>query len=171
MSFENGKVAQFQLGSIDLDDDVEMIPIMGDEIDFKDTKLPDNLPILPVKNMVLFPGVVVPITLNREKATKLVKKAYKGDRTIGVVAQSVPTSDEPSVDQIHMIGTVAKIVKLLVLPDGSNMIIIQGNQRFSVDNILTTEPYITSTFKVLKDSFPKKLSKEDKALMQTIKDE
>ena len=97
-----------------------------------DDQLPDELPILPIKNTVLFPGVVIPITVGREKSVKLVKQAYRGDRIIGVTAQKNLKIEEPGIRDLNSIGTVAKILKMLVLPDGNTTIIIQGQKRFKM---------------------------------------
>ncbi|MDX2190313.1 MAG: endopeptidase La [Bacteroidota bacterium] len=133
-------------------------------------KIPENIPILPVKNTVLFPGVVLPITVGREKAIKLVKRSYKGDKTIGVVAQMAPATEDANKDNIYLVGTIAKILKLLVLPDGNTTIIIQGTSRFKILEITQTEPYMTAKVKILPESFPTKLSKEQKLLIQSIRE-
>lgn len=120
----------------------------GKELDPEN--LPDELPILPIKNAVLFPGVVMPITVSRTKSVKLVKKAYKGNRTIGVIAQSKKT-DEPGFDDLFKVGTIAKILKMLVLPDGNTTIIIQGQLRFETETLVSENPYLISTYKLLED--------------------
>lgn len=120
----------------------------GKELDPEN--LPDELLILPIKNAVLFPGVVMPITVSRTKSVKLVKKAYKGNRTIGVIAQSKKT-DEPGFDDLFKVGTIAKILKMLVLPDGNTTIIIQGQLRFETETLVSENPYLISTYKLLED--------------------
>jgi len=151
-------------------DEGEMIPIITSNEDPEKLKLPDLLPILPVRNTVLFPGVVLPITVGREKSIKLVKRSYKGDKIIGVVSQIMPATDEPNPENIYKVGTVARILKMLVLPDGNTTIIIQGMTRFQITEIAQAEPYITAKVKVLKENFPVKLNKEQKALMQSIRE-
>ncbi|WP_020530561.1 endopeptidase La [Flexithrix dorotheae] len=155
----------------DLESD-QLIPIIpGDDDDNefeKDKEL--DLPILPIRNTVLFPGIVIPITVGRQKSVKLVKKAYRGDKTIGVVAQSNSKNDDPDLEDIYKIGTIAKILKLIVLPDGNTTIIIQGKSKFRIDQMLETEPFLTAKIVVMKDSFSKPKSKETKALVQSLKD-
>jgi len=107
---------------------VDMIPLITpeEEAEMDKEEFPPILPILPVRNIVLFPGVVLPITVGRQKSIRLVKKYYKGDRTIGVVAQENQKAEEPGFQDIFKTGTVAKILRMFVLPDGNTTIIIQG---------------------------------------------
>lgn len=151
-------------------DDGETISLLDTRSDINNLKIPDNLPILPVRNTVLFPGVVIPITVGREKSIKLVKKANKGDKTIGVITQMTPATDDASAENIYKIGTVARILKLLVLPDGNTTIIIQGLSRFEVKSYTQTEPYITAKVEILKEHFPQKLNKENKVLFESIRE-
>ncbi|MEN8249077.1 MAG: endopeptidase La [Bacteroidota bacterium] len=131
---------------------------------------PDNIPILPIKNTVLFPGVVIPITVGRQKSIKLVKKAYNGDRLIGVLAQKNPT-EEPQVADLYKIGTLARILKMLVLPDGNTTIIIQGKQRYKVKEYVETNPYITAKVQYLKDrNALKENNKESAAMVSSLKE-
>ena len=154
-----------------LDDGLaEMIPIMPTDEELKQVDLPDELPILPIRNTVLFPGVVIPITVGRQKSIKLVKKAYKGSKIIGVVAQEKPTQDDATLEDIYKTGTVALILKMLVLPDGNTTIIIQGKQRFKIDEVTSVEPYIMAKVSLLPENFPTKLNREQKALIQTLRD-
>ena len=132
--------------------------------------IPEDVPILPIRNTVLFPGVVIPITVGRQKSIKLVKKAYQGDRYIGVIAQKNVQTEDPGKDDIYNVGTIARIIKMLVLPDGNTTIIIQGKSRFEIDSILKEEPYITAKVKLLKSDFPKGNKKEIKAIIQSLKD-
>ena len=132
--------------------------------------LPKEVSILPIRNTVLFPGVVIPITVGRQKSIKLVKKAYEGDRYIGVIAQKNVKTEDPSIDDIYDIGTVAKIIKMLVLPDGNTTIIIQGKSRFAIEEVKQEEPYITASIELLKSTYPKSTKKEIKAIIQSLKD-
>ncbi|UII32729.1 endopeptidase La [Fulvivirga ulvae] len=132
--------------------------------------IPEDVPILPIRNTVLFPGVVIPITVGRQKSIKLVKKAYQGDRYIGVIAQKNVQTEDPNKEDIYSVGTIARIIKMLVLPDGNTTIIIQGKSRFEIDSILKEEPYITAKVKLLKSDFPKGNKKEIKAIIQSLKD-
>lgn len=134
------------------------------------SKFPENLPILPIRNTVLFPGVVLPITVGRQKSIQLVKKAYRGDRIIGVVAQKNNKVEEPEIDDIYRIGTVAKIIKMIVLPDGSTTIIIQGKNRFKIDSFVKIHPYFTANVTYVKEKFLSKRHKQTRAVVQSLKD-
>ena len=116
-------------------DDVVSIITTDPEEESPAADLPTELPILAVRNTVLFPGVVLPITVSRKKSVRLVRKAYKGDKTIGVVAQKNTNADDPSPEDLFNVGTVARILKMLVLPDGNTTIIIQGHRRFQIEEI------------------------------------
>lgn len=155
----------------DEDSDV-LIPVISTdpEESIPVEQLPDELPILAVRNTVLFPGVVLPITVTRKKSVKLVRKAHKGDKTIGVVAQKNMSSDDPGAEDLYEVGTVAKILKMLVLPDGNTTIIIQGHSRFKIDEITQEDPYLAGKISYCKETFPNKKSKEVKALVQSLKD-
>ncbi len=154
------------------EDSEEFIPLLTteDEEGMNKESVPEILSLLPVRNTVLFPGVVIPITVGREKSIKLVKKAYRGDKTIGVVAQENSKLEEPGIEDIYKIGTVAKILKMLVLPDGNTTIIIQGQRRFAVKEIISSEPFFTAKIEVLNEDFTDLDKKESKALIQTLKD-
>ncbi len=157
------------LSDDDPDDLMQLItPDEGAELD--DKLIPEELPILPVRNTVLFPGVVIPITVGRQKSIKLVKESYKGSRIIGVVAQKKNTSEEPSSEEVFHVGTVAKIIKMLVLPDGNTTIIIQGKKRFAIDKIVQEDPYLTANISIMKEKFPSKETKETKALVASLKE-
>lgn len=123
-----------------------------DEEIINDDHLPAKLKILPIKNTVLFPGVVLPITVGRTKSIKLVKQAYKGDRIIGVVAQKNNKIEEPGFKDLYQVGTVAKILKMLVLPDGNTTIIIQGKQRFRINEPFQDNPVLKASFQTLHDT-------------------
>jgi len=131
---------------------------------------PKNLPILPIRNTVLYPGVVIPITVGRQKSIKLVKKAYKAGKVIGVIAQKNSNVDEPGNKDIYKIGTAAQIIKMLVLPDGNTTIIIQGRKRFEINEIVKEEPYLIADVNYLKESFPSAEKNETQALVQSLKD-
>lgn len=148
---------------------VQLIPPALDE-NTKTQTFKSDLPILPVKNTVLFPGVVIPITVSRKKSIKLVQQAYKDDRTVGVVAQKNTKVEDPQGTDLFDVGTVAKILKMLVLPDGNTTIIIQGQQRFQINRILKVDPYITASVTGLTEDFPNAHKKETKAIIETIKD-
>ncbi|GAA0878791.1 endopeptidase La [Algoriphagus jejuensis] len=129
----------------------------------------EEIPILSVRNTVLFPGVVIPITVGRQRSIRLVKKAHKGDKMIGVCAQINPNNDDPAWDDIYSVGTLAKIIKMIVLPDGNTTIIIQGKKRFKVREQITDDPYFMAKVDYLDENFPKN-SKKIKALEESLKE-
>ena len=131
--------------------------------------LPNELPILPLRNTVLFPGVVIPITVGREKSIKAVTDAYKNDKLVGVLTQRDPNLEEPLPFDLFTIGTVAKIVKLIKMPDGGTTIIIQGKKRFEIISIITEEPYYKASVKLLDDDLSS-VDEDFNAVTATIKD-
>jgi ATP-dependent Lon protease len=152
-------------------ENVEMIEIASpDEVMESDENLPETLSLLPLRNTVLFPGIVIPVTVTRTKAIRLVKKAYRGDRTLGIISQLRQTKDEPTVEDLYKIGTIGNILKMIVLPDGNVTIIVQGRRRFKVNEIVKTTPYLTASVEYITDSFPNAKKKETKALISTLKD-
>src|SRR5437764_14359698 len=126
------------------EEDTEFIPLMTNEEEdaIHSKKIPEALPILPLRNTVLFPGVVIPITVGRDKSIALIKESYKGDRTIGVVSQKNDTVEEPNFEDLNKVGTVAHIIKMLRMPDGNTTAIIQGKRRFTLTEITQTDPYM-----------------------------
>lgn len=163
------KPQPLHMGEEEADDLIQMINPEQDN-DLKADDLPEELSILPIKNTVLFPGVVIPITVGRQKSIRLVKKAYQGNRIIGVVAQKNPLSEEPGIEDLYKTGTIARIIKMLVLPDGNTTIIIQGKNRFSIQEFVQEEPYLTAKIKLLVDPPFDLKSKESKALSQSLRD-
>ncbi|MFZ4572682.1 MAG: endopeptidase La, partial [Bacteroidales bacterium] len=127
----------------------EFIPLLSseDEEAMNTEEVPEVLPILPLRNTVLFPGVVIPITVGRDKSIKLIREFYKGSRIIGVVAQKDASIEDPEFDDLNQIGTVAYIIKILQMPDGSNTAIIQGKRRFAITELIQSEPYIMASVK------------------------
>jgi len=154
------------------EDSDEMIQLINpeQESDLKPEDLPEELSILPIKNTVLFPGVVIPITVTRQKSIRLIRKAYQGNRIIGVVAQKNKQAEEPGSEDLYRFGTVARIIKMLVLPDGNTTIIIQGKNRFSITEFLQDEPFMTAKIELQAEPVLDLESKEVKALVQTLKD-
>ncbi len=147
-----------------------MIPLSEEDDDDADGKpFPGELPLLPLRNTVLFPGVVIPITVGRDKSIKAVNDAYKSDKLIGVVAQKDSAIEEPTVSDLEDIGTVAKIVKLIKMPDGGTTIIIQGRKRFKIESITVEDPYFKATIKVLEEESSKG-DKDFDAMVSSIKD-
>ncbi|MBT1700639.1 endopeptidase La [Fulvivirgaceae bacterium PWU4] len=163
------KALPIQLVQEDSDDLIQMIN-PEQESDLKPEDLPEELSILPIKNTVLFPGVVIPITVGRQKSIKLVKKAYQGNRIIGVVAQKNSQAEEPIVDDLYRTGTVARIIKMLVLPDGNTTIIIQGKNRFSIREFVQEDPFLSAKINLLTEPTLNVNSREAKALVQSLKD-
>jgi ATP-dependent Lon protease len=154
------------------DEDAEFLPIIPlNETDEQDKNLvvPDTLPLLPLRNTVLFPGVVLPITVGRDKSIKAVTEAYKKDKLIGVLSQKDSNVEDPSPEDLCAVGTVAKIVKLIKMPDGGTTIIIQGKKRFRVSEIIQTEPYYNARIVVLNDD-ELKLDEQFDAHAGSIKD-
>jgi ATP-dependent Lon protease len=152
---------------------MEFMPIIPmndeDDSDADGQTIPEELPILPLRNTVLFPGVVIPITVGRDKSIKAVTDAYKTDKLIGVVAQKDSAVEEPTISDLEDVGTVAKIVKLIKMPDGGTTIIIQGKKRFKIEQITTEDPYFKGTIKVLDDEQIKG-DKDFDAMVGSIKD-
>lgn len=149
----------------------DLIQLITDEEDDQNGKeiLKEEIPILSVRNTVLFPGVVIPITVGRQRSIKLVKKAQKGDKMIGVCAQINPNNDDPAWEDIYQVGTLAKIIKMIVLPDGNTTIIIQGKKRFKIREQVTDDPYFIAKVDFLDENFPKS-SKKIQALEESLKD-
>ncbi|MFA7688088.1 MAG: endopeptidase La [Moheibacter sp.] len=155
-----------------INEEVELIPLMSeeDEKKYKKQTIPDALPILSLKNTVLFPGVVVPITAGRNQSIKLLEDAYKSDRIIGVVAQKNVKIDVPIATDIFEIGTVARILKMLKMPDGNTTVILQGIKRFEWMEMLQTDPYFKATIQILEDKKPNSKNKEYQAIIDSLKD-
>lgn len=149
-----------------------MIPLLSPEEEEKMNQqdLPENLPVLTLRNSVLFPGVVIPITVGRKKSIKLIKDAYEGDGDIAVVAQKNPKQDEPAFDDLYKVGTAAKILKLLALPDGNTTVIIQGKRRISLDEMVNTSPYLIAKITPKQENFPDLKGENGKAMIQSLKD-
>lgn len=154
-----------------INEDTEFFPLMSqeDEEEMNNEQTPEILSILPLRNTVLFPGVVIPITVGRDKSIKLIKDAYKGDRIIGVVSQKDVAIEDPSFGQLNSVGTIALIIKMLQMPDGSTTVIIQGKQRFRLKEEVQSEPYIKATVDKFEEVRPK-ADREFKAMVASIKE-
>ena len=155
-----------------IDEDSDLIPLMtsDDEEAISKESLPETLPILPLKNTVMFPGVVIPITASRDKSIKLINDSNTNDKLIGVVSQKDSKVQSPSLNDIHPTGTVAKILRVLKMPDGNVTVIIQGKKRFSIEQIVSEEPYITAKINEIPELKPQKNNKEFGATIESIKD-
>lgn len=167
----NDKNPMFQIGGIS-DDEPDLIPLLSseDEETMNSESVPDVLAILPLRNTVLFPGVVIPITVGRDRSIHLIKDAYKADKIIGVVAQKDSTVEDPHIDDLHPIGTVAHIIKMLRMPDGNTTVIIQGKRRFKVDEVVEHEPYLRARITPLSDKKHSAKEKEFVALIDSLRD-
>jgi ATP-dependent Lon protease len=158
--------------SSSMDEDSDFIPLLSseDEDNMRNEKIPEILPILPLKNTVLFPGVVIPITVGRDKSIQLIKDYNKGDKTIGVVAQRSDATEEPTGDDLYNVGSVAQIIKMLRMPDGNTTIIIQGKKRFKIDEYIQTEPYHKAKVSAFEEIRPPKSDKEFEAIISNLKE-
>ena len=160
------------LSAQDLDENSELIPLMTpeDEIEISKEELPQTLPILSLRNTVLFPGVVIPITASRDKSIKLIKDANNFNKLIGVVAQKDENIEDPKLKDIYTTGTVAKILKVLQMPDGNTTVIIQGKKRFQIERVLSETPYITSNIIDYPEENPGNSNSKFSATIDSIKD-
>ena len=156
----------------EFDSEAELIPLLTpeDEEEMNNEELPESLPILPLRNMVLFPGVVIPITAGRDKSIKLINDANASGKNIGVVAQKNEEDEDPTKDDIHTVGTVARILRVLKMPDGNITIILQGKKRFEIEEVVSEEPYITATVKEVPEKRPKKNDTEFNAIIDSLKE-
>jgi ATP-dependent Lon protease len=156
----------------EMDQEADLIPLMTpeDEEEMNNEALPADLPILPLRNTVLFPGVVIPITAGRDKSIKLLNDANAGSKVIGVVAQKDETVEDPTVDDIHHIGTVARIMRVLKMPDGNITVILQGKKRFEIDAFTQEDPYYRATIKSYEEVRPEKNDSEFEAIIESIKE-
>ena len=137
------------------DEDLDFMPIIplneNEAEDDGNDPIPDELPLLPLRNTVLFPGVVLPITVGRDKSIQAVNEAYKINKLIGVVAQKDSNVEDPAVTDLEEIGTIAKIVKLIKMPDGGTTVIIQGKKRFKITSITAEDPFFKASIEILKE--------------------
>jgi len=156
----------------DLDSNAEFIPLFSqeDEEAMNKEEIPSEISILPLRNMVLFPGVVIPITAGRDKSIKLINDALEGDKTIGVVAQLNEQVEVPGGNDIYRFGTVAKILKTLKLPDGNITVILQGKKRFAIDEITQEEPYLKAKVVEAEDTKPDEEDLEFKTIIESVKE-
>ena len=155
-----------------LESDAEFIPLTTAEEEETVNKqdFPENLPILPLRNNVLFPGVVIPITVGRDKSIKLIQEANKGNKIIGVVSQKVQEEESPEFSDLHTVGTVAQIVRLLKMPDGSSTVIIQGKRRFRMLEMTQTDPFMRAKVQILNEQKFDTANKELNMMFKNIKD-
>lgn len=156
----------------EFDSEAELIPLLTpeDEEEMNNEELPESLPILPLRNMVLFPGVVIPITAGRDKSIQLINDANAAGKNIGVVAQKNEEDEDPTRADIHTIGTVARILRVLKMPDGNITVILQGKKRFEIAEVVSEVPYLTATVKEVAEKRPKKNDTEFNAIIDSLKE-
>ena len=155
-----------------LDGDGDIIPIIadGDDGELEDVEVPEAIPILSLRNTVLFPGVVLPISIGRPKSIQLIKDAYRNNKIVGTVAQKDPDIENPEFQDLHSIGTIGQIVKLLEMPDGSTTAIIQGRKRLVLQELISNDPYFVAKVKTIPEMKPDILSKDFDAIVGSLKD-
>jgi ATP-dependent Lon protease len=163
--------ADLRLSNV-IDEEAEFIPLLTQEDEelMNSERLPDTLPILPLRNTVLFPGVVIPITVGRDKSIQLIRDAYKGDKAIGVVSQKNDEIEDPVPADLHQVGTIAHIIKQLRMPDGSTTVIIQGKKRFRIKEFVQVEPYMKAGVEGFAEVKPPREDQEFSALVSSLKD-
>lgn len=142
----------------------------GNEDQVFDIKVGETLPVLPLRNMVLFPGVFMPVSVGRKSSLRLVREADKKKSYIAVVCQKMAETDEPAFEDLHPIGTIGKIVRVLEMPDQTTTVIIQGMKRLELKNITETHPYLKGEVNIIDEEIPSKDDKEFQALVETCKD-
>ncbi len=155
-----------------IDEDAELIPLMTpeDEEEINKEDLPETLPILPLRNTVLFPGVVIPITAGRDTSIKLINEANNGNKVVGVVSQKDEKVENPTAQDINRIGVVARILRVLKMPDGNTTVIIQGKKRFQVVEVISEKPYMEAKILEVPEARPAKDNEEFTAIIESIKD-
>ncbi|MCE5346263.1 MAG: endopeptidase La [Bacteroidales bacterium] len=155
-----------------LDGEGDIIPIIadGDDGELEDVEVPEMVPILSLRNTVLFPGVVLPISIGRPKSIQLIKEAYRNDKIVGTVAQKDPEVENPDFQDLHTIGTIGQIVKLLEMPDGSTTAIIQGRKRMVLDELVSDDPYFIAKVRTMPELKQDLLSKDFDAIVGSLKD-
>ncbi len=166
MNIDNLSLAQV------MEEEIELIPLMSkdEENKLQKQELPSDLPILSLRNTVLFPGVVAPITAGRDKSIKLLTEAYKNDRIIGVLSQKDIQVEDPFPDDLFEVGTVAKIMRMIKLPDGNITVILQGMKRFKVKEFTHEDPYFKAEIEVLSEKIPTARNKEYPIIIDSIRD-
>jgi ATP-dependent Lon protease len=155
-----------------LDGDGDIIPIIADsdDSDIEDIDVPDTIPVLSLRNTVLFPGVVLPISIGRPRSIQLVKDVYRSEKIVGTVAQKDPDTENPKFEDLHNIGTIGQIVKLLEMPDGSTTAIIQGRKRMILNELVSDDPYFVARVRTIPEIRPETRSKDFDAIVGSLKD-
>ena len=165
LSFDNLSLQEF-------DTETDLIPLLTpeDEEEMNKEELPGSLPILPLRNTVLFPGVVIPISAGRDKSIKLINDANAGSKIIGVVAQKNEEDEDPTKNDIYTVGTVAQILRVLKMPDGNITVILQGKKRFEIDEVIAETPYLRASIKEVEEKRPVKQDTEFNAITDSIRE-
>lgn len=163
--------SQFLIPDI-IDGEADIVPIIadGEDGDLEDVDVPDSIPILSLRNTVLFPGVVLPISIGRPRSIQLIKDAYRADKIVGTVAQKDPDIENPEYGDLHNVGTIGQIVKLLEMPDGSTTAIIQGRKRMVLNELITDSPYFIARVRTIPEIKPETQSKDFEAIVGSLKD-
>jgi len=160
------------LASEESEQQSEFIPLITDEDEdaLNKVEIPESIPILPLRNTVLFPGVILPITVGREKSVQLIEEVYNNDKVLGAIAQKDPNDEDPKQNDLHEAGTIAQIIKILEMPDGSTSVIIQGKKRFKLNEIVEEKPYLSGKVTELEDKKRDAKGKEFEAIVGSLKD-
>jgi ATP-dependent Lon protease len=155
-----------------IDGEGDIIPIItdGDDRDIENVEVPETVPILSLRNTVLFPGVVLPISIGRPRSVQLIKDAYRSDKIVGTVAQKDPDMENPEFNDLHTVGTIGQIVKLLEMPDGSTTAIIQGRKRMIMSALISDNPYFVARVRAMQETKPESFSKDFDAIVGSLKD-
>jgi ATP-dependent Lon protease len=155
-----------------VDEGREIIPILsdGDDQELEEVEIPGSVPLLPLRNTVLFPGVVIPIAVGRSKSVQLVREAYRGDKLVAAVAQLDAEIEDPQIRDLNVVGTLGQVVKLLEMPDGTTTAIIQGRRRISVVSVLQTSPYMTAQVKAIPEARGGEDEKDFEIIIGSLKD-
>ncbi|WP_081212224.1 endopeptidase La [Salegentibacter sediminis] len=167
------KITNFDSLSLqEIDQDADLIPLMTpeDEEEINKENLPESLPILPLRNTVLFPGVVIPITAGRDASIKLINQANNDSKIIGVVSQKDEEVENPTAKDINRVGVVARILRVLKMPDGNTTVIIQGKKRFKIEEVVSEDPYLTATITEVPEARPATDNEEFSAIIDSIKE-
>ncbi|MFO7622160.1 MAG: endopeptidase La [Bacteroidales bacterium] len=155
-----------------VDGDGDIIPIIadGEDGDIEDVEIPDTIPVLSLRNTVLFPGVVLPISIGRPKSIQLVKDVYRESKIVGTVAQKEPETENPKFEDLHTVGTVGQIVKLLEMPDGSTTAIIQGRRRMILSELVSDDPYFVARVRTIPEIKAESKNRDFDAIVGSLKD-
>jgi ATP-dependent Lon protease len=155
-----------------LEDETDFIPLISDEDEetIMKTEIPEILPILPLRNTVLFPGVILPITVSRQQSMTLIRDTYKKSKILGTVAQKNPDNDSPGLSDLYLVGTVSQILRILEMPDGTTSVIIQGKKKIRIGEQVSDTPYLVAKVEQLTDKKPLKKDPEFEAIVGSLKD-